>query len=407
MKVLAISEHTGPGKAIREVVKELRNHPEFNTVVFPTVLTENLYTDFPERRELPAYSVSELRGENMDVPSLEGFIDDLLTTEKPDIILTGSANPSQIIDRTLVAKANLYGMHSVVVTDFWCWPDIYKKRFPSEETIPDVVCCIDEIDKNNLLAAGIPEGKIVITGQPAFDGLKEQRAKYTIDKIRLMEELGFANVNPEINQLLLTYCPDPLYSDVFSLDTRYPFSYNSLDSMVRAFSSSSVSAPTKLNVNILPHPKDILTKKKDGLIHWGMLIGEVLGKQGDYSAYGSDIELRIGRKDMQSDVFNPSLLSSDLVVINTSTTGAECLYMGALPVAIIQPGLSYDQSGLKHFIDAGIIPAANTKDASSSLIHNLLFNPEFRSDYVSRQKVYGDKPSSAPAVVEQMKKLFI
>ena len=64
------------------------------------------------------------------------------------------------------------GIPTLSIVDFW---SNYTERF---DTLPDKIAIIDEQMRQEMLAEGFPDDKLVITGQPAFDCLAEKRKRF-------------------------------------------------------------------------------------------------------------------------------------------------------------------------------------------------------------------------------------
>ncbi len=390
-KIVAITEHTGPGKAIREVVKTLRGENDIETSLYPTALTSNLYQDFPELKELPKEQISKLRGEHMSPESLDSFIQSIFEGEKPDLILTATIDPSPAIDKSMIKEANKRDIPSISVMDYWSSPDQYRQRFPSKEFYPTKIASLDEIDAGNLALSGLPKELIVITGNPNFDGLKQSRREFKGRE----EAFRTFDLNPAVP--LITYVPDPLNSDAFSFDEAYKINRDTFDSLVCGLSRVSLNNGGKFNLAVMLHPKDI--KADGGMDKWKEIL--------ELNPPDFYVNSFFGRDSMEDTrlSLDDARLSSNLVMSGRSTSGAECLYLGS-PVMILHPGLEFYKNGLNHFIEKGIIPAANTVSGGMDLISRFFSDSRFRENYVGRQEVYKNQPDSSPKVVELIKNIL-
>ena len=390
-KIVAITEHQGPGKSIREVVKSTRGQDDLEVSLYPTALTSNLYDDYPELKEIPSERVEKLRGEHMPKESLDSFIQEIFEEEKPDLILTATIDPSPAIDKAMIREANRRNLPSVAVMDYWCRPDQYRARFPSEEFVPSIIASLDEIDRDNLMRAGLPEEIIAMTGNPNFDGLKKARRKF------VGKDVAFSDFNlmSEMD-LLVTYVPDPLHSDMFSFEDAYKINRDTFFCLDAGLTRVAADWDTKIDLAVMLHPKDL--RAESGLAGWRDIFGHTTK---DY------IHSFLGRDNMEDRrlSLDDARMASSLVISGRSTSGAECLYLGA-PVMILHPGLEFYKNGLNHFIEKGVIPAANSIEAGMELVSRFVYDSRFRANYMGRQEVYKNQPDSAPQVVEIMKNLL-
>lgn len=115
------------------------------------------------------------------------------------LVVTGTSVNGVNQERAAVRWAARSGVPSLSVLDFW---SNYAARFrdtadaPLE--LPTTIAVMDERARDDMLAEGFPADRLVVTGQPAFDGIAEFRAHWT-DSMRcetrreLREELANAD----------------------------------------------------------------------------------------------------------------------------------------------------------------------------------------------------------------------
>lgn len=421
-KILAITDHKGPSKDIAEVVKGLRDVDDVETVVYPTRLSVSSYKGFSELRELPEKEVQDLFGEEMGQGGLEEFVNYVLNEEKPDLVLTGSSDhPELAIDREMIRSANRRELKSVSVMDHWCSAEIYKRRFPTEDSLPSLVTAIDEIDRNNLLSAGVPERRIIVTGKPGFDSLKEKGYRFRdkfkrsdklasrrefienisysggvigLDNIELVSPRGPLVPDPIIKWVTLV--SDPIRSRVVeSVEEGYEIAIQTVRAVLRGIDEYGNENASYFNFLVKTHGKDIA---RGSLPDWQ----EIVFSEVDCRDY---VKAAIFCVDHLVDL-DYLRLNSDLVIVGRSIGGAECLHLG-VPVAIIHPSEPpYHNNGLKHFIDAEVIPAASNEDEGSNLIYRFFKNPRDFKSYQKKQKEYLNQPKATPRVVEEVKRLL-
>lgn len=139
------------------------------------------------------------------------FIDNIC----PDLIFTGTSYTSNIEQQFIkIALDKNIPCYSYV--DHWT---SISNRFRDSEgnmILPDKIWVIDERAKKIALEEGIEESKLVISGNPYHDWLRDWRPNLT--KEEFLSEINFKNES----QKLLVYAPDPLSNingkDIYGFD---------------------------------------------------------------------------------------------------------------------------------------------------------------------------------------------
>lgn len=96
-------------------------------------------------------------------------------------------------ERVLWASAKTVGIPSVCIMDYWL---NYEMRFatPSGPIYPDTICVIDELMKEEMIAKGFPAEKLVITGQPYFETIRQRAKNLSAERTQdVKHELGIAD----------------------------------------------------------------------------------------------------------------------------------------------------------------------------------------------------------------------
>lgn len=93
--------------------------------------------------------------------------------ERSPAIVTGSTIWGMRLEARAVLEARRRGCFVVTFLDFW---GNYTERlsFPGHDdlhALPDVLAVIDETMRDDVVAAGVPERTVAVTGSPAFDEL--------------------------------------------------------------------------------------------------------------------------------------------------------------------------------------------------------------------------------------------
>ncbi len=178
MKVLATSWHPGGTNAITPVVKRLLEEGKVNVAVIGHEFSEPIFSK-------AGIGFKTLANCGLPDVSFESM-KKLLALEEPDLVLTGTSSQEgkgcDIIEQSITLAAKKSGVQSVAVLDTW---ENYSVRFQDERTsqpfdrLPDFVAIMDEIARQEMLAEGFPEEKLVVTGNPHFDSLAAEAQAFT------------------------------------------------------------------------------------------------------------------------------------------------------------------------------------------------------------------------------------
>jgi len=102
-----------------------------------------------------------------------------------DLVLMSTSRNALNHERKFIAAAHEAGIPSLAVLDFW---SSYTERFSDGEMsprdLPDMIAVMDEEARAAMVGLGFPVERIVVTGQPAFDGLAGDFACFDRDRRR-------------------------------------------------------------------------------------------------------------------------------------------------------------------------------------------------------------------------------
>jgi len=112
-----------------------------------------------------------------DISHVQGIVDE----HAPKYVLLGTSWGNSVEDLfvTVCRKKHIF---TAAVLDSWAY---YKERFSDIDAggepkfMPDIVCAMDDYAKNEMIQAGLPADRIFVTGNPYFDDLREQAARFT------------------------------------------------------------------------------------------------------------------------------------------------------------------------------------------------------------------------------------
>jgi hypothetical protein len=98
----------------------------------------------------------------------------ILARESPNVLLVGTSENTQSLDRLLTVKARSLGIPVISMLDYW---SNYSKRFSGMSSnerflyLPDLIFLMDEHARNDMLAEGFPPERLFVTGHPYLEGL--------------------------------------------------------------------------------------------------------------------------------------------------------------------------------------------------------------------------------------------
>lgn len=117
-------------------------------------------------------------------------------------------------ERRATRVASRLGIRSLALLDFW---SNYRLRFEDADgrlLLPDRIAVMDELAVTEMIAAGFPADILVVTGQPAFDGLHEHKCSFTpTRRAQVRHNLGI-----EDSELLVLYASQPFSALYGSLE---------------------------------------------------------------------------------------------------------------------------------------------------------------------------------------------
>lgn len=164
---------------------------------------------------LGKYEQAGLSGEVLTADT-QDEINDFLTGQAPVCIVTGTS-ANDFTEKYLWQAAQRFSIPSLAILDQWInygirfspygimQADLYEldKQHPY---LPDAVGVMDDFAKVEMAAEGIPESRIVVTGQPYFETVRKQYGqKGKADLALLQERLGIRT-----EEWVLLFVSEPL-----------------------------------------------------------------------------------------------------------------------------------------------------------------------------------------------------
>lgn len=133
------------------------------------------------------------------VPSLPEAARDArawLDETHPELLLLGTSEGQDSIDRRLHRAARRAGLPTVCLLDYWSqFVERFSEPGPAGRLalVPDEILVMDGPARDALMAAGIPADRLVVTGHPYLDIYAEQTRVLTAEEqAACRRDLGFA-----------------------------------------------------------------------------------------------------------------------------------------------------------------------------------------------------------------------
>lgn len=198
-RIVAVCGDPGGASAVAPVIQQLRDEGKVSVDAYAYLQAVELWSG----RGIPFQPIA---GDASDET-----IRRLLCEPRADLLLAGTSVNRFELEKRFVAMARAQGIPSLGVVDFW---SNYARRFSDEagrlSYLPDRVAVMDELARDDMIAAGVPAARIVITGHPGLDGLEEFRQAFSParrDAIR--QSLGVAGAG----RLILYASQPPTFSE--------------------------------------------------------------------------------------------------------------------------------------------------------------------------------------------------
>lgn len=298
---------------------------------------------------------------------------EIFKRNKPAIIVTGTSFNTIDLEKKFISVARKQKIPCLAILDFWT---NYSLRFSDDqgnlECLPDKIAIMDTIAYTEMIAEGFQPDSLIITGQPAFDALREckgifnnESRKKTRQKFQIHDK-----------ELLVVFVSQPLsiiYGDDESDPRFLGYTEKSvIKILVAALDTISLDCKKEIVLIIRPHPRE---------------------KPDDYEKIGSD-KVRI----LVSSEGNPReiVTASDLVVGMNTELLVEACYLGCMVVSL-QPGLRYKD--VLPTNNEGYSVPVYTKEKTIDTIRMLLMDPDIRSEMKNKLEHFKPDGHSTDRVV--------
>ncbi|HKJ28191.1 MAG TPA: hypothetical protein VJ965_11175 [Anaerolineales bacterium] len=247
LRVMVIAGDPGGASALVPVIRELKASQNFSVHVFAYYKAVNVF----RQREVEFSALSnELTDEMITAKIVQG---------RPDLLLTGTSVNPYFLELQFIFNARNCGIPSLAILDFW---SNYAQRFSlkgmDQKYLPDKIAVMDQLAVTEMVEAGFPADRLVITGQPAFDRLIEMRQNLTpAERMAFRENLGVGE-----EDFLVMYISQP-FMELFGSDESNPdypgFTQQTIFAeLLHVLESIAENAGFSITLAILPHLREII-----------------------------------------------------------------------------------------------------------------------------------------------------
>ncbi len=158
-----------------------------------------------------------------------------LVAKQPDVILTGTSGIDNT-EKNIWIEARKLNIPTFAILDQWM---NFEKRF-SCLFLPDFIFAMDNMAKNDLINIGIKKTQIIVSGQPYFEYIMNQKSYKPHD------------VDPK--NFVITFVSEPIQS--FYNNSLGYTEYSILETLLETLSSIVKISTKKLKLIIKLHPND-------------------------------------------------------------------------------------------------------------------------------------------------------
>jgi hypothetical protein len=299
---------------------------------------------------------------------------------RADILLSATSDNGVNLEKPFIAAAHRLGIPSLAVLDHWM---NYRLRFANEKGelvfLPDRIAIMDEQAREEMVAEGVDAGRLVVTGQPAFDELTSlRRSALAKERQATRQVLG---VGDEERMVLFASEPISTMCGTEPSQPLYPgyTEQTVLRDLAAALGRLARQRPERIVLVVRPHPLD----KPENL----------------HCEVERPLRLVVDNRGKGRDV----VLAADLVVGMTTLLLVEACLLGCV-VLSVQPGL--------RFADAlptnrwGVSRGVYCEKEIESALTSLLFDEKARADAVARTAKIRVQPGAAQRIVRLLDSLM-
>ena len=288
----------------------------------------------------------------------------------PDLILTSAASMPglDMTERYLRQWGSEHSVKTVAILDQW---QNYGQRFSGagkDEKLaymPDYIFVMDELAKDEMITEGIPEDKIIITGQPAFDSILDRNRLSEADCSSIKTDLNLSKT-----ETIVTFAAESLKKDFGnSLGYDEHSTLVCLGNVLEKICTQNKQLEIYLLIKL--HPENTYEEFEWALSKWPLL------------------KMRITKNEHRP---YEVLAISDIVVGMSSILLVEAILAGNIVVSLQLDSLVGSKMVATK---TGAIPFIRSADEGEKVIRSLLLDDSYRNQYLNNEKTWNIKANNA------------
>lgn len=185
-KIIAVCQDPGAACAIAPAIIELEKRGTYDLLVIGYRYSQEVFRN----KGISFTTFEELGMESAEAGQLSAFLD----REKPSLLILGTSVVGDSLEKDLTLLAKEKNIRTLAVLDYW---SNYWQRFSGTDGTgrlkyaPDFIAIMDDFAKEEMVREGFSEEKLIVTGQPYFDSIKDDYDNFTTeDRKRFLGSLG-------------------------------------------------------------------------------------------------------------------------------------------------------------------------------------------------------------------------
>jgi len=356
-KILATSWHPGGINAIIPVIKKIKQDSLVDIIVFGHEFSEPIL----EQAGIDYKTIQDYSFPDVSIKSMQK----LLQQTNPNLVLTGTSTQNgtqNILEQTITLAAKESKIQSLAVLDFWGnyyerFTDIYANANKRFQFLPDKIAIMDQYAQAEMFAEGFSKDKLVITGNPHFDGLEEKSNNFTNEqKNQILAKVG-------LNKKTHVFYAANVWEQY---KEEYGFwDLDNIQLINTSINNLPIEHKQRTGLIVKPHPR---TPKQD------------LEKIRKYIRTNNQ-RIEQERTKLVTDIHPHDLvLASDLTLTPNSTLAFEAVYMHK-PCISVQPGLK-TKNYLQILTKNNLIPVGYSTENCMNLIQKAITDKDYRENLV-------------------------
>ena len=190
-----------------------------------------------------------------DSASIE-TVSNILKDKRSQIVLSG-AGAFNLVEHTVRCAAIDIGIPCIAILDYWA---NYSQRFRRLQgkqwvySLPNRICVLDEIVRDEMIAEGFASEHLVVTGQPYFEYILNWKNNLSMDDLARFRTRYMGDKE----SILIGFCSEPIVEDMdvtHNNDLGYS-QYTTIEKVACILERFTWSKGRHIHLIIRPHPRE-------------------------------------------------------------------------------------------------------------------------------------------------------